>query len=373
MPSLRVIFAGGGTGGHLFPAIAIADKVRELEPSTEILFVGTRDKIEARVVPAKGYAFRSIWISGFHRKLQISNLIFPLKVIVSSMQARSIIRSFKPDVVVGTGGYVSGPVLRAAALFDVPTIIQEQNSYPGVTTRMLANRVNEVHVTFESSKQYFRRMDNLIVSGNPTRDDLENADRDAAFGYFGFAPSEESKIVLVFGGSLGAHSINQAVEQHLDQLLMQGLRVIWQTGTDDYVSAKNLCGTYATKKIWVNAFIDRMDYAYAIADVVVCRAGATTIAELTRLGKPAILVPYPHAAANHQAENAKSLAESEAAVVLNDLEASGELFSTVLSLMNDQRLREMSMQSKKLGKPNAARVIAQRVIHLARSKSHAGT
>ncbi|MBI1807195.1 MAG: undecaprenyldiphospho-muramoylpentapeptide beta-N-acetylglucosaminyltransferase [Ignavibacteria bacterium] len=363
---MRVIFAGGGTGGHLFPAIAIADHVRRLVPDAEILFVGTHDKIEARVVPSKGFAFRSIWISGFHRGLRLSNLLFPLKVIVSSMQARSIIKSFNPDVVVGTGGYVSGPVLRAATVAGIPTIIQEQNSYPGVTTRILAKKVNEVHLTFESSKKYFQRSDNLIVSGNPTREDLERVNIQAALTYFGFKQGEHVKTVLVFGGSLGAHSINKAIERHLDELIKHRVRVIWQTGTEDYSHARNLCRTYSTTDVWVNAFIDRMDYAYAVADIVVCRAGATTIAELTRLGKPAILVPYPHAAANHQVENAESLAQSGAAVVVYDHEVSEKISTVVLSLLAGVRLQEMGEKSKKLGKPEAARAIAQRVVELAR-------
>lgn len=350
----------------MFPAIAIADEVKKLEPNADILFIGTKEKIEAQVIPQRGYAFQTIWVSGFHRRLRLSNLLFPLKVIVSLMQAKSIIQEFKPNVVVGTGGYVSGPVLRAATMLKVPTLIQEQNSYPGVTTRMLAERVNEVHLTFESSKRYLKRTDNVYASGNPTRSDLENVDRTEAFQYFGFDPTEQMKTVLVFGGSLGAHTINLAMRRSIDQIVQRNVRVIWQTGKEDAASAQRATQAYSPRQVWVSEFIDRMDYAYAVGDLVVCRAGATTIAELTRLGKPAILIPYPFAAANHQVENARSLAETDAAKIVYDNQLPDKFLTSVLELLDDRQLKRMSEQSRKLGKPNAANVIAQRVLNLAK-------
>jgi UDP-N-acetylglucosamine--N-acetylmuramyl-(pentapeptide) pyrophosphoryl-undecaprenol N-acetylglucosamine transferase len=365
------MFAGGGTGGHLFPAIAIAEEIRRREPGAEILFVGTRQKIEARVVPGYGYGFRTIWISGFHRGLKLSNLTFPFKVIVSIMQAISIIRDFRPHVVVGTGGYVSGPVLRAAIMLKLPTLIQEQNSYPGVTTRVLARKVNEVHLTFESSRRHLRRTDNVFVTGNPTRRDLENVDRIAACTYFGFSPEARKKTLLVFGGSLGAHTINQAVKLGLDRLVQGELRIIWQTGVEDYPDAGRDAARYPRGTVWVSAFIDRMDYAYVLSDLVISRAGATTLAELTRLGKPSILVPYPHAAADHQTENARTLASQGAAELLTDREVSEKLVATVDALLSSGQLESMGTQSKKLGKPAAAGEIAQRVIHLARRTDNA--
>ena len=368
MRTVRAIFAGGGTGGHLFPAIAIADELKKNEPNVEILFIGTSDKIEARVVPQKGYLFRSIWISGFHRRLRISNLLFPLKVIVSFMQSVSIIKAFKPDVVVGTGGYVSGPVLRAAIFAKVPTLIQEQNSYPGVTTRMLAKKSNEVHLTFESSKKYFKQTNNTFITGNPTRNDLDNVNREEAIRYFGFEPSEQKKTLLVFGGSLGAHTINTAIQKNLNNIYQKNIRLIWQTGSEDFESTKKMCAAYPQNAVWTNAFIDRMDYAYAASDLVVCRAGATTIAELTRLGKAAILVPYPFAAANHQVENAKSMAEYGAAEIVYDHEVQDRLEPELNLLMDDERLQRMSKKSKMFGKPDAAREIARRVIQLARMR-----
>lgn len=364
MAGLRAIFAGGGTGGHLFPAIAIGDEIKKLVPNAEILFVGTAQKIEARIVPQCGYAFRTIWISGFHRSFRIGNLLFPLKVIISFMQARSIIQEFKPDVVIGTGGYVSGPVLRAAVMMKIPTLIQEQNSYPGVTTRMLAERVDELHLTFDSSKKYFSRKDGVFVSGNPTRNALENADTGKASAYFGFDRAQKIKTLLVVGGSLGARSINEAVQRHLDEFIKNGFRILWQTGKEYFSEASVAAKKYSSNMISVHQFIDRMDYAYAVSDLVVCRAGATTLAELTRLGKPAILVPYPQAAANHQVENARAMAEHGAAEILYDAEVSERLLPCVLAVSEDKRLLQMSAQSRKLGKPDAAKEIAQRIIAL---------
>lgn len=365
MRSARIIFSGGGTGGHLFPAIAIAEELKKLDPRAEILFVGTKDKIEAQVVPDAGYTFRSIWISGFRRGVSMDNILFPLKVGVALMQAKSIIREFKPSVVVGTGGYVSGPVVFAATLFKLPTIIQEQNSYPGFTTRLLARRVNEVHITFEVTKQYLGRTEGVYLSGNPTRSDLENVNITKAFNYFGFNQNEDRRTVLIFGGSLGATTINNAVDKNLDDIIKNEIRLIWQTGKANYAHSVQLSKKYPKTAIWVQPFIDRMDYAYAVSNLVVCRSGATTIAELTRLGKPAILVPYPHATANHQTDNAKALTNFSAAVMLNDNEVSDKLLQTVLSLFDDSRLKEMSERSKQLGKPDAGKIIAERVLLLA--------
>ena len=366
--ALRVIFAGGGTGGHLYPAIAVADEIKKTEPETEILFVGTRDKIEARVVPEKGYRFVTIWISGFRRSLRLSNVLFPLKVVVAMIQSMSIIKKFQPDVVVGTGGYVSGPMLRAAVMASVPTLIQEQNSYPGVTTRLLARKVNEVHVTFDASKKYFMGARNIFVSGNPTRSDLDNVTKDQALSYFGFDPQSPKKTLLIFGGSLGAHSINQAILCHLHEFIRRDIRIIWQTGEADELSVTTTTKKYSKDQCWVKAYIDRMDYAYAASDLVVCRAGATTIAEITRLGKPAILVPYPYAAGNHQVENAGSLAEQGAVVMIEDKRIKEDLLASVEMAMQESHLRDMSRKSKSLGRADAAKDIAKRVIMLSKEE-----
>ncbi|MBI5022396.1 MAG: undecaprenyldiphospho-muramoylpentapeptide beta-N-acetylglucosaminyltransferase [Ignavibacteriales bacterium] len=363
--ALRVMFAGGGTGGHLFPAIAIADELKKIEPSIEITFVGTADKIEARLVPQTGYGFRTIWISGFQRRLKLKNIIFPIKLIVSIFQTYSILKNIKPHVVVGTGGYVSGPVLRMAVYLGVPTLIQEQNSYPGVTTRLLAPRVDEIHLTFEQSMKYFTGMNNVYLTGNPTRGLLEDVDMNAAMKYFGFESEDKRKTILVLGGSLGAETINRAIEKFLPQLVETGSRVIWQTGADNFSTYSDIKKSFGAQTVSVNPFIERMDYAYCVADVVISRAGATTIAELTRLGKPAILVPYPYATADHQTENARSLAAAGAALVVDDSKLLIGLDAALKKILDSQVMTEMSAKSKKFGKPDAAAKIAKRIITLA--------
>lgn len=358
------MIAGGGTGGHLFPAIAVAEGLRALKPDSEIMFIGTRRKIEARVVPEYGFSFRTIWISGFHRRFTLENILFPIKVIVSLMQSLSIIRGFRPDVVLGTGGYVCGPVLYAATLFHIPSLIQEQNSYPGVTTRLLAKRVDEVHLTFERSRRFIAGAKQIFLTGNPTRSGLDKVPAEEAAAYFGFVPTWTGKTILVFGGSLGAHTINEAVRASIAGLTAGGLRIIWQTGEADYTAAKESSKDLPGTLVWVGAFIDRMDCAYRVSDLVVCRAGATTIAELTVLGKPAILIPYPHAAAGHQMENAKSLAEAGAAELVQDHEAKSRLEGAIRAAASGDKLASMAAKSRALGKPDAAREIARRIILL---------
>lgn len=363
---MRAVFAGGGTGGHLFPAIAIADELKRMVPNIGILFVGTQGKIESRVAPARGYDFRAIWISGFQRRRQIGNLLFPLKIIVAVIQSLRILMKFRPQVVVGTGGYVAGPVVYAATLLGIPTLIHEQNSHPGVTTRLLARRVGEVHVSFEQSLKYFDRSAKVQVTGNPTRGDLEGISRAEALRYFEFDENAERRRVFIFGGSLGAHTINMAVLRYLDGLISEGIGLIWQTGRDDAARAKTATERFPSGKIVVREFIDHIEYAYAISDLVVCRAGATTIAELTRLGKPAILVPYPFAAADHQTENARTLHEAGAAVVVPDGDIGMKLHEVLRTILDGGKLREMSARMKALGKPEAARTIARRIMDLAK-------
>jgi len=359
----NILLAGGGTGGHLFPALAIADEIKRLEPNATFLFLGTKGKIEARVVPQRGYAFRTIWISGFHRRLTIDNLLFPLKVIVSLIQSLFVIRQFKPDVVVGTGGYVCGPILFMASLLGIPTVIHESNSYPGVTTRLLAARVSTVFIAFEEARRWLKRSDNVILMGTPTRDALGTISRDA--GAAAFELEQGKKTLLVFGGSLGAVSINNAVLASLDEWGQRGIQLIWQTGQGDYERIRSAIGSKTA--IWLGAFIDKMEYAFGAADLVVCRAGATTLAELTRVGKPAIVVPYPHAAGDHQTHNARSLANAGAATMITDQNLAKEFGPNVLALLESPaRLAAMSAESKKLGRPAAGPEIAasiRRMIH----------
>jgi UDP-N-acetylglucosamine--N-acetylmuramyl-(pentapeptide) pyrophosphoryl-undecaprenol N-acetylglucosamine transferase len=357
----HILIAGGGTGGHLFPALAIADEFKKLRPESEFLFLGTKGKIEARVVPQRGYAFRTIWISGFHRRLTIDNLLFPLKVLVSLVQSFFVIRQFRPDVVVGTGGYVCGPVLFVASMLKIPTVIHESNSYPGVTTRMLAKKATKVFIAFDDAKRWLKRTDHVTLIGTPTREILGSVSRSASREFFQIDPNK--KTLLVFGGSLGAASINNAVLESLDDLLHERIQLIWQTGQSDFARVRAAIGIKSVG--WVGAFIDRMEYAFGAADLVVCRAGATTLAELTRVGKPAIIIPYPHAAGDHQTHNARSLADAGAAVMIADHDARQNLKSVALGLLSDPgRLENMGRTSAQLGKPDAGSAIAATILEM---------
>lgn len=357
----NIVLAGGGTGGHLYPALAIADEIKKLAPTSKILFVGTKDKIEARVVPQRGYDFRTIWISGFHRRLTLNNLLFPVKVLVACLQSFFLIKQHKPDLVVGTGGYVCGPVLSVASWLGIPILVHESNSYPGVTTRLLAHRATKVLVAFEETKRWLKRKDNVELVGTPTRSELGKAERAGALDFFALDPTK--KTVLVFGGSLGATSINTAMVNLLDELQRNNVQLIWQTGQSGF---ERIRATVGNKNIgWIGPYIDRMDYAYAAADVVVCRSGALTIAELTRVGLPAILVPYPHAAADHQTANARTLVEAGAAIMVKDDELQIRLGRELTQLlMNDELRRQMAHASKKLGRPEAGENIARKVLEL---------
>lgn len=353
----HILIAAGGTGGHVFPALAIADELKKLKPDAVFLFVGTKDKIEARLVPQRGYAFATIWISGFHRSLRVSNILFPLKVVVAFIQSFFLILKFRPDVAIGTGGYACGPVLYLASLFGIPIVVHESNSYPGVTTRMLSNRATKIFIAFDATRQWLKRTDTVELVGTPTRELLGTVSQEDGLKFFGL--NEKKKTVLVFGGSLGAASINRAMEGLVEELAQAGVQFLWQTGKSGAVLAE----TMNRKNIgWVQPFIDAMENAYAAADVIVCRAGATTLAEITKLGKAAILVPYPHAAADHQTVNARTLAEADAAVMIPDAEVSVRLKQELSSLLNDDVKRlAMSEASRKFGKPDAGRVIAQKI------------
>jgi UDP-N-acetylglucosamine--N-acetylmuramyl-(pentapeptide) pyrophosphoryl-undecaprenol N-acetylglucosamine transferase len=359
---MTILFAAGGTGGHLYPAIAIAEEIRRIDPSATVAFAGTNAKIEARVVPQKGYPFHPIWISGFSRRLRMSNILFPLKVIVSLVQSFFVMKRVRPDVVVGTGGYVCGPVLFVASLLGIPTVVHESNSYPGVTTRMLAARVTKVFTTFDVTRQWLSPKADITVVGNPTRAELSKTGRDEGCAQFGLSPAK--KTVFAFGGSLGAASINKAMPALVKDAVTNGYQIVWQTGESDRGSAASVP---KHPDVVVMKYVDRMDCGYAAADVVVCRSGATTLAELTRLGKPAVLVPYPFAAANHQELNARTMVESGAAVMVLDRELQERLVGEVKRLLQDENERaSMSAKSLLLGKPDAGAVIASKIIGLVR-------
>lgn len=356
----RFVFAAGGTGGHLYPAIAVAQYIKKLHPESEIVFFGNKDKIESRVVPRYGFEFRSIWISGFYRKFDLRNLLFPVKLIVSAFQSLFFMMRFKPRVAVGCGAYVSGPVVWAASVIGSKIILLEQNSYPGIANRLLERKANEIHVAFEESKKYFRFRDKIYVTGNPVRIDLSLIDKNEAAKKFGLDPAK--KTVLILGGSLGARSLNESAARIVDLFEKEDLQLIWQTGKLYYDEYKK----YNAEKIKIMPFIEDMRAAYSASDLVIARAGATTIAEISALGKAAVLVPSPNVAANHQYYNALALAESNAAVLIEDKNLSSELKNKLIELINDdEKLKKLSDAIKTFSKPEAASVIAQKAIGMA--------
>lgn len=356
----RFIFAGGGTGGHLYPAIAVAQQIRALKPEAEILFVGTKDKIEARVVPANGFDFKTIWITGFARKLNIKNMLFPLKVIVSAVQSLIINIKYNPTVAIGTGAYVAGPVIWGASVTGAKIILLEQNSYPGITNRLLEKKAEQIHLTFEDSKKYFREGAKLHVTGNPVRKDLKLSDKSEAKR--GFALDLNKPVLLVIGGSLGAGTMNKAVEENLAKLNAKGIQVIWQTGQFYYEAYKNLSNSMT--KIY--PFIENMSQAFSACDLLLARSGATTIAEAAILGLPVVFVPSPNVAANHQYMNAKSLTDENAAELIEDKSIIAVLDEKISSLIFDEaKLMGLSVKIKKFANPDAAVIIAKNAITLA--------
>jgi UDP-N-acetylglucosamine--N-acetylmuramyl-(pentapeptide) pyrophosphoryl-undecaprenol N-acetylglucosamine transferase len=353
----RVLIAGGGTGGHLFPAVAVAEKLMEMKPETEILFVGTKSKIEGTVVPKLGFKFKSIWIKGFSRKFNLENLLFPIKLFVSLIQSIIINMKFLPRVAIGSGGYVSGPPILGSSLMGAKIILLEQNSYPGITTRLLERYADEVHISFKDSEKYLSRKDKLLLTGNPVRKNLGVENKEKALAVFRL--STDKKTLLVTGGSLGAGSINKALATNIKKLEEGGIQILWQTGKNYFKDYENL----NTSNIKVLEFIDDMNAAYSVCDLFLARSGATTIAEILALGIPSILVPSPNVAENHQYYNAKSLEEKNAAILIKDENLSDKLFETVVNtISSEKKLKELKQNALKLAKPNAAEVIASRVI-----------
>jgi UDP-N-acetylglucosamine--N-acetylmuramyl-(pentapeptide) pyrophosphoryl-undecaprenol N-acetylglucosamine transferase len=362
----RFIISGGGTGGHIYPAVAIANEIKRLHPSAEILFVGAMGRMEMTRVPEAGYKIIGLWISGLQRRLTMDNLSFPLKVISSVRKSYKIIKDFKPDAVVGVGGYASGPLLYAATKMRIPSLIQEQNSHAGITNKLLANKVDKVCVAYDSMSKYFPSA-KLVLTGNPVRRDITELDgkRTEAMQYFGLNPDRLT--FLVIGGSLGARTLNQSTEQALKKIQEAGYNLIWQTGKLFFPAAETAVRAYPADQIRASDFIKRMDLAYAAADVVVSRAGALSISELCLAKKPSILVPSPNVAEDHQTKNAMALVQKDAAVLVKDVEAQQKLWDAAFELaknpVRQQTLRENIAQ---LGKPQAAEAIVQELLKLIR-------
>lgn len=360
----KVIISGGGTGGHIFPAIAIANAIKEIEPTTEFLFVGAKGRMEMEKVPEAGYPIEGLWISGFSRSLSIKNLLFPFKLISSMLRSRALVNQFKPDLAIGTGGFASGPVLRAASAKGIPSVIQEQNSYAGVTNKILAQSVAKVCVAYRGMEKFFPE-EKIVVSGNPVRKEVVNISgkREKALVHFGL--TKEKPVALVVGGSLGARSVNLAIKMGLEKLVEYGVQLIWQTGKTTYDEMSSAAKPFEKKGIKAHQFIKEMDLAYAAADVVISRAGAIAVSELCLVAKPSILVPFPFAAEDHQTKNAQALVQHNAAILVKDDEASEKVIDELLNLIKDEKRRlALSENSKRLGIENSAEIIAREALKL---------
>jgi len=358
----RIIIAGGGTGGHIFPAIAIANALRKKESSIEILFVGAKGKMEMEKVPQAGYKIEGIDIAGFNRSSLIKNIGLPFKLIKSFIQVKKIINQFKPDAVIGVGGYSSFPVLRFAQAKGIPTFIHESNSFAGKSNMLLCKKARKIFVAIDGMEKFFPA-EKLMITGNPVRSAIAQMKTSRAEAIKYFSLNEAKPTVLVVGGSLGAKSINEAVDMHLFEMLNAGLQLIWQTGKPYAATAKQRCDGKAG--VWVNEFITKMENAYAAADIVISRSGAMTVAELCVAGKPVIFVPYPFAAEDHQTVNAKRLVDKNAALMIKDSEVKEKLLSTLIELSNSQMKKdELKFNISKLAVTDADDKVADEVLKI---------
>jgi len=361
----RIIISGGGTGGHIFPAIAIANALKKLDPATKILFVGAKGRMEMERVPAAGYEIVGLDIQGIQRKSILKNLMLPFKLIGSVMKSMRIIRDFRPDVAVGVGGYASGPLLYAASLKGVPYLIQEQNSYAGITNKRLGKKAKKICVAYDGMEKFFPA-DKIIITGNPIRRESVNiaGKREEALNEFKL--SADKKTILMVGGSLGARTLNSSILTHLQKIKDAGVQIIWQTGKYYYGDVKKaLNGNGNSEGIRLMEFLNRMDLAYAAADIIISRAGAGTIAELCIVGKPVILVPSPNVAEDHQTKNAKALLHEQACEYVSDRKAVDNLVDVALALLNDEdKQKILGDNIHKLALPDADEVIAKEVIHI---------
>ena len=355
----KYLLSGGGTGGHIFPAIAIADELKKRDPACEILFVGASDRMEMEKVPAAGYPIKGLWISGLQRSLKPKNLLFPIKLIASILKSRKIIKQFKPNAVIGTGGYASAAVLYAATQKKIPTLIQEQNNYAGLTNKWLSKKVNKICVSFDNMERFFPK-EKLVKTGNPVREQFLSIglanENEAAKEEFGVAPNEKS--VLVVGGSLGARSINHAIAKDYKKLENAGIKLVWQTGKLFVEEAESIKSEF----IKPMTFITDMRQAYKMADVVISRAGAIAISEICIMGKPSVLVPLSTAAEDHQTKNAMALVNNDAAILVKDQLVKEELIDAVISLINNKEQKlKMATNVTAMGLPNATKQIVNEI------------
>jgi len=362
---MKIIISGGGSGGHVYPAIAIAQALKS-KGIDDILFVGAKGKIEMEKVPAAGFPIKSLWISGLHRGELLRNILFPIKLISSLWRAKKIIEKFKPDVVVGVGGFASGPVLKMAQMKSIPTLIQEQNSYPGITNKLLAGKAETICVAYPQMEKFFDSS-KIKFTGNPVRKDLLSVEllKSEAMSYFDL--DQNKKTILIFGGSLGARAINNAIYKERSRIeALSDVQFLWQVGKAYYeeFSESSLA---ACKHVKILPFIDRMDYAYSISDCIICRAGALTISEISLVGKPAIFVPSPNVAEDHQRKNAQALVDNNAAIMIEDKESNEILLDRALKLLEDNDTQKrLSENIRRMAAPGADDIIADEIISLAR-------
>lgn len=364
MGQYKFILSGGGTGGHIYPAVAIANELKSRFPDAEFLFVGAQDKMEMQKVPQAGYAIEGLWIAGLQRKLTLQNAMFPLKLISSLWKSRKIIKAFKPVVVIGTGGFASGPLLQMANMLGIPTLIQEQNSFPGITNKLLSKKANAICVAYENLERFFPK-EKMILTGNPVRQDLIAITDKRAEAIAHFKLDANKKTLLVLGGSLGARRMNQLIEKELKNILAQNVQIIWQCGKLYFEEYQK----YNSENVQVVSFIERMDLVYAAADIIISRAGASSVSELCIVGKPVIFIPSPNVAEDHQTKNAKAIVEKKGAILLKESQLDAEFSLVFEALLKDpEKQKQLSENIKELALPEATKQIADEVVKLIRKK-----
>jgi UDP-N-acetylglucosamine--N-acetylmuramyl-(pentapeptide) pyrophosphoryl-undecaprenol N-acetylglucosamine transferase len=359
---MRIIFTGGGTGGHIFPAIAVADEIKKNYENVKILFVGAKGRIEEKIVPANNYELKTIEIAGFDKRNILGVIKLPVKFIKALKSCKKILFDFKPDVVVGTGGFASAPMVYSAIKMKIPSIVQEGNSFPGKVTRFLAGKANKVIVSFEETKDFLKRKDNVCKISYPVRNSLTKVDKVGALNYFGL--NNGCKTLFVFGGSQGARGINDTIKKNIKAIYNENINLIWQTGKSSFEELKNLCEQYEDK-MKVFEFIDNMQYAYSASDLVICRSGMSSIMELSYLKMPAVLVPLPTSADNHQEKNARTLEKNNACLILLQNELEAKLMSVITNtIFNNDTLNKLRENIFAFSDPDSAKKIANLIYQL---------
>ena len=360
MKPYKFIISGGGTGGHIYPAIAIANELKVRYPAAEFLFVGAKDRMEMEKVPQAGYSIKGLWISGLQRSLSLKNLMFPFKLISSLWESRKIIKSFNPDLAIGTGGYASAPLLKIASNKGIPCLIQEQNSHAGITNKWLSEKVKKICVAYDGMEQYFPK-DKIKLTGNPVRQDLLDISSKLGEAKSFFRLDSNKKTLLVLGGSLGARRINTLINSSLDLFSKLDLQIIWQCGSYYYETYKEK----GSENVQVHAFLNRMDLAYAASDIIISRSGALSVSELCLVGKPVLFIPSPNVTEDHQTKNAKSISSKNAALLIKEKDLDAQFEKEFLKLFHSEEFqKELSQNIKALGKPNATKDIVDQVEQL---------